>query len=236
MPILEVSELSVSYGSALILDRVSLDVEFSQCVAVLGPNGAGKTTLLRAISRMVPSRGSIRYDGKEITPVNPHRLPGMGVVHCPENRRLFPEFTVMENLEMGAFTRRDKGAIEEDLERCFRIFPALAKRKGQFAGTMSGGEQQMLAIARAMMGKPRLLLLDEPSIGLAQVVKEQIFQAVREIKALGVTLLLVEQDTTMALEIADRAYILEQGRIAAAGAPEELFRDTRIRDLYLGVG
>lgn len=235
MPLLEIDNLSVRYGGALILDGVSISVAERECVAVLGPNGAGKTTLLKAVSRMVPASGSIMFDGQDILAAAPHRLVAAGIVHCPEHRHLFPDFTVWENLAMGAFLRRDAAAIKEDLERCFTIFPRLRERQGQLARTMSGGEQQMVAIARALMSRPRLLLLDEPSIGLAQVVKEQIFRGVAEIKELGMTILLVEQDSNMALGVADRLYVLEHGRVAAHGTPAELTKDDHIRTIYLGV-
>ncbi|KYZ75815.1 ABC transporter ATP-binding protein [Anaerosporomusa subterranea] len=235
MPVLETRNLSVRYDSALILEDISLFVEEKECVAVLGPNGAGKTTLLRAISRVAPVSGSITYLGEEVSRYRAHELVKKGIVHCPEHRRLFPDFTVKENLAMGAFLRQDKAEVEADLERCYSIFPRLKERLNQMARTMSGGEQQMVAIARAIMARPRLLMLDEPSIGLAQIVKEQIFQGVAEIKQLGVTILLVEQDSNMALGIADRLYVLEHGRVAAEGTPAELSRDTHIRDLYLGI-
>jgi branched-chain amino acid transport system ATP-binding protein len=232
---LEINNMSVCYDSALILDAISLYVNEKECVAVLGPNGAGKTTLLKGISRTAPATGSVCFNGSDITEYPTHSLVKQGIVHCPEHRHLFPDFTVLENLEMGAFLRRDKAGIKEDLERCFAIFPRLKERLSQLARTMSGGEQQMVAIARAIMSKPRLLILDEPSIGLAQVVKEQIFQGVAQIKQQGVTILLVEQDSNMALSIADRLYVLEHGRIAAEGIPAKLAKDTHIRDLYLGV-
>lgn len=235
LPVLEISDLFVRYDSALILDGISLFVEEKECVAVLGPNGAGKTTLLKAISRTAPSTGSILYHGEEISRYPAHELVKKGIVHCPEHRRLFPDFTVQENLAMGAFLRTDKSEIETDFERCYTIFPRLKERLNQLARTMSGGEQQMVAIARAIMARPQLLMLDEPSIGLAQIVKEQIFQGVAEIKQLGVTILLVEQDSNMALGIADRLYVLEHGRVAAEGSPAELSRNTHIRDLYLGM-
>lgn len=235
MPLLEVTDMSVRYDSALILDNISLTVEEKECVAVLGPNGAGKTTLLRGISRTAPATGSIRFAGEDISGYAAHELVKKGIVHCPEHRHLFPDFTVLENLEMGAFLRKDKGGIQADLERCFTIFPRLKERLNQLARTMSGGEQQMVAIARAIMSAPKLLILDEPSIGLAQIVKEQIFQGVAEIKELGVTILLVEQDSNMALSIADRLYVLEHGRVAAEGTAAELSSNTHIRDLYLGV-
>lgn len=235
MPLLEIDNLAVRYDSALILDDVSLHVEERECVAVLGPNGAGKTTLLKGISRTAPAMGSVRFKGEDISRYPAHELVKKGIVHCPEHRHLFPDFTVMENLEMGAFLRKDKVHVKEDLERCFTIFPRLKERTHQLARTMSGGEQQMVAIARSIMSNPKLLILDEPSIGLAQIVKEQIFQGVAEIKQLGVTILLVEQDSNMALSLADRLYILEHGKIAAEGSPAELSQNTHIRDLYLGV-
>lgn len=235
MPLLEVANMSVRYDSALILDTISLTVEEKECVAVLGPNGAGKTTLLRGISRTAPATGTIRFAGEDMSGYAAHELVKKGIVHCPEHRHLFPDFTVLENLEMGAFLRTDKGGIKADLERCFTIFPRLKERLNQLARTMSGGEQQMVAIARTIMSAPKLLILDEPSIGLAQIVKEQIFQGVAEIKELGVTILLVEQDSNMALSIADRLYVLEHGRVAAEGTAAELSSNTHIRDLYLGV-
>ena len=235
LPILEVHNLQVCYDSALILDDVFLSVEEGECVAVLGPNGAGKTTLLKAISGTCKAQGSIVFGGENITGCASHLLVKKGMVHCPEHRHLFPDFTVKENLEMGAFLRKDKAEIEQDMERCFTIFPRLKERLKQPARTMSGGEQQMVAIARSIMSRPKLLLLDEPSIGLAQIVKEQIFEGVAEIKAQGVTILLVEQDSNMALNIADRLYILEHGRMAAEGRPDDLAKDSHIRDLYLGV-
>lgn len=233
--LLEVKDLSVCYDGALVLDGISLHVLEKECVAVLGPNGAGKTTLLRAISGTAPATGSVKFMDREIIGYKPHELVRIGIAHCPEHRHLFPDFTVMENLEMGAFLRTDRAGVQEDLERCFTIFPRLKERAKQVARTMSGGEQQMVAIARAIMSRPKLLLLDEPSIGLAQIVKEQIFQGVAEIRQAGVTILLVEQDSSMALGIADRLYILEHGRVAAEGTPAELSQDTYIRDLYLGV-
>ena len=175
------------------------------------------------------------YQGEEISRYPAHELVKKGIIHCPEHRRLFPDFTVQENLAMGAFLRKDKAEIALDFERCYTIFPRLKERLSQLARTMSGGEQQMVAIARAIMARPQLLMLDEPSIGLAQIVKEQIFQGVAEIKQLGVTILLVEQDSNMALGIADRLYVLEHGRVAAEGTPAELSRNTHIRDLYLGM-
>lgn len=232
---LVVENVSVRYDSALILDGISLAVEAGECVAVLGPNGAGKTTLMKAIACTAPATGSVSFNGEEILGRPAHALVKKGIVHCPEHRHLFPDFTVKENLEMGAFLRRDEAGIRDDLERCFAIFPRLRERSGQLARTMSGGEQQMVAIARSIMSRPRLLLMDEPSIGLAQIVKEQIFQGVDEIKRLGVTILLVEQDSTMALGIADRLYILEHGRVAAQGTPAELSKDDNIKNLYLGV-
>jgi len=235
LPILEISNMSVRYDSALILDNISLFVEEKECVAVLGPNGAGKTTLLKGISRTAPATGSIKFMDEELMSYQPHQLVKKGIVHCPEHRHLFPDFTVMENLEMGAFLRKDIKGIKDDLERCYVIFPRLKERLNQLARTMSGGEQQMVAIARSIMSKPKLLILDEPSIGLAQIVKEQIFQGVAEIKQMGVTILLVEQDSNMALNIADRIYVLEHGRVAAEGTAVELSQNTKIRDLYLGV-
>lgn len=236
MPLLEIKNLKVNYRGAQILHGIDMLVHEKECVAVLGPNGAGKTTLLRAISNLAPTTGQISFDDQDLTAFESYKIPPLGVIHCPENRRLFPEFTVEENLLMGAYLRKDKEGIQSDLEKCFDIFPILKKRLKQMAQTMSGGEQQMIAIARAIMGKPRLLMLDEPSIGLAQIVKEKVYEGISEIKKFGVTILVVEQDTVMAMEIADRIYIIEGGELVKSGTTEELKNDPHVRNAYLGVG
>lgn len=233
--LLEIKNLKVSYGGAQILHGINLEVRNKECVAVLGPNGAGKTTLLRAISGLAPTSGQIIFDGTDILGVEAYKIPEYGIVHCPENRKLFPEFSVLENLMMGAYLRKDKDGINRDMELCFKIFPVLKERLKQMAQTMSGGEQQMIAIARAIMGNPRLLMLDEPSIGLAQIVKEKIFDGIDEIKKMGKTILIVEQDSVMAMGVADRIYIIEGGNLTKSGTTEELKKDSYVRDAYLGV-
>jgi branched-chain amino acid transport system ATP-binding protein len=235
LPLLKIEGLKVRYGGAQILHGINLHVDQKECVAVLGPNGAGKTTLLRAISNLAPTEGEIQFDTKDITEVEPYKMAEIGIIHCPENRRLFPEFSVKENLLMGAYLRRDKDGIQQDMELCYKIFPVLKVRTKQMAQTMSGGEQQMIAIARAIMGKPRLLMLDEPSLGLAQVIKERIFEGIEEIKNMGVTLLIVEQDAVMAMGVADRIYILEGGNLTLTGNKEEIRRNPHVKAAYLGV-
>lgn len=235
LQLLEIKNLKVNYGGAQILHGVNMQINTGECVAILGPNGAGKTTLLRAISNLAPVEGDIRFMGENISHIDAHKIPGLGIVHCPENRRLFPEFTVQENLMMGAFLRKDKDGIKKDIELCYEIFPVLKERARQMAQTMSGGEQQMIAISRAIMGGPKLLMLDEPSIGLAQIVKEKIFDGIKKIKKMNVTILIVEQDSVMAMGVADRIYILEGGNITKEGTTEELMKDNHVRDAYLGV-
>jgi branched-chain amino acid transport system ATP-binding protein len=236
MALLEVEDLVVHYGKALALEGVSLAVEPGELVAVLGPNGAGKSTLLKAISRAVPmSRGHIRFAGQALDPLAAHQVVGAGICHCPEGRRLFPELTVLKNLELGAYLRNDKAEIAADLERVYALFPVLRERRRQQASTLSGGEQQMVAIGRALMGKPKLLLLDEPSVGIAHRLKVEIFHSIREIQRAGTAILLVEQDALSALAIAGRVYVLEHGRVAREGKSADLSRDDYIRQVYLGV-
>jgi len=233
--LLEVKDLVVHYGKALALDGVSLAVEPGELVAVLGPNGAGKTTLLKAISRAVPSRGEIAFNGKSLGAMPAYEVVAEGICHCPEGRRLFPELTVLKNLQLGAYLRRDKDGIAADLERVYALFPVLRQRSRQQASTLSGGEQQMVAIGRALMGRPTLLLLDEPSVGIAHRLKLQIFEAIRQIQQGGTAILLVEQDALSALSVATRVYVLEHGRIAREGTSDALAHDDYIRQVYLGV-
>jgi branched-chain amino acid transport system ATP-binding protein len=235
LPLLEIKDLKVRYSGAQILHGIELHVDEKECVAVLGPNGAGKTTLLRAISNLAPTEGEILFGTRDITDVEPYKMAGIGVIHCPENRRLFPEFSVKENLFMGAYLRSDKQAIQQDIELCYRIFPVLKERVRQMAQTMSGGEQQMIAIARAIMGRPRLLMLDEPSLGLAQLIKERIFEGIGEIKNMGVTILIVEQDAVMAMGVADRVYILEGGKLTLTGTTDEIWSNPHVKAAYLGM-
>jgi len=231
---LEVRDLHVYYGEIHALKGVSFSVAEGEIVTLLGNNGAGKTTTLRALSGLlVPRTGDVRLDQSSLVSIAPHDIVQKGVTHVPEGRRIFNRLTVTENLEMGAYTRSDRG-VGPDMEKVFSVFPRLKERRSQVAGTLSGGEQQMLAIGRALMAKPRLLLLDEPSMGLAPVLVEQIFETVLTINKQGVTILLVEQNAAMALSIAGRGYVLETGRIALEGAAAELADNAEVRRAYLG--
>jgi branched-chain amino acid transport system ATP-binding protein len=233
--LLELSRLTVHYGKALALENLDLEVREGELVAVLGSNGAGKTTLLKAISRALPSRGAMKFDGADIDDLPMHRVVARGICHCPEGRRLFPELTVLKNLQLGAYLRDDRAEIAADLERVYALFGVLRERARQQASTLSGGEQQMVAIGRALMGRPRLLLLDEPSVGIAHRLKMQIFDSIRAIQQSGTAVLLVEQDARSALGIADRVYVMEQGHIVRAGTSAEIAADDSVRQAYLGV-
>ena len=235
MSLLEVEDLVVYYGKALALEGVSLTVGRGELVAGLGPNGAGKTTLLKAISRALPGSGRLSFNGKSLAGLPPHRVVAEGICHCPEGRRLFPELTVIKNLMLGAYLRSDRAGIRNDLERVSSLFPVLRERRLQQASTLSGGEQQMVAIGRALMGRPSLLLLDEPSVGIAHRLKIQIFAAVRQIRDGGTAVLLVEQDAQSALRVASRVYVLEHGRMVREGSARELSEDDAIRQIYLGI-
>jgi branched-chain amino acid transport system ATP-binding protein len=231
--LLQVDDIEVRYGAIKALKGVSFDVREGEVVALLGANGAGKTTTQKTISGMLrPALGQIVFDGQRIDGIPAHRLISMGICHVPEGRRVFPRMTVHENLEMGAF--RFKRPDEAVFEHCLELFPRLRERIKQQAGTLSGGEQQMLAIGRALMGKPRLLLLDEPSMGLAPLIVKQIFDIVREINSGGVTVLIVEQNAAQALSLANRGYVLETGEIVLTGTGRELLADDRVRAAYLG--
>ena len=233
---LEVEDLHVAYGEIRALRGISLRVEEGEIVALLGNNGAGKTTTLKAISGLLPPRaGTIRLAGEPLVGIPPHAIAARGVAHVPEGRRMFTRLSVEDNLALGAYVRRD-GGIAQDLERVFALFPRLRERRDQLAGTLSGGEQQMLAIARGLMLRPRILLLDEPSMGLAPLLVEQIFDTIRDINREGTTVLVVEQNAAMALEVASRAYVLEQGAIALEGSAEALQADEAVRKAYLGEG
>ncbi|MDP9094714.1 MAG: ABC transporter ATP-binding protein [Actinomycetota bacterium] len=230
---LHVDNIEVRYGAIRALKGISLHVNEGEVVALLGANGAGKTTTQKTISGMLrPSLGSITYNGRRIDGIPAHELIRLGICHVPEGRHVFPRMTIRENLEMGAF--RFKKVDEDDIDRVFALFPRLKERIGQQGGTLSGGEQQMLAIGRALMGKPRLLLLDEPSMGLAPLIVAQIFDILREINSTGVTVLLVEQNAAQALRLADRGYVLETGEIVLDGTGSDLLADDRIRAAYLG--
>jgi branched-chain amino acid transport system ATP-binding protein len=233
--VLTVKDLFVNYGAIEALRGVSLEVPDRQVVALIGANGAGKTTTLRAISKMLrPLSGSVRFRGEEITKLPSHQIVARGMAHAPEGRGIFLNLTVRENLDLGAFLRTDAAGIAEDLEKAFALFPILKERLNQVAGTLSGGEQQMLAVGRALMSRPKLLLLDEPSLGLAPQVVERIFQVLRDVSQSGVALLLVEQNAHKALQIANRAYVLETGEVVMQGTGKELLASPEVRKAYLG--
>ena len=234
-PILEISDIHTYYGSIHALKGVSLQVRDGEIVTLLGANGAGKTTTLRSINGLNrPRQGSIRFQGRDITSTPPHEIVKRGIAQSPEGRRLFPRMTVVENLEMGAFQRNDRAEIKSDMEHVFTLFPRLQERRNQKAGTMSGGEQQMCAIGRALMARPKLLLLDEPSLGLAPIFVERIFDIIRQINEQGTSILLVEQNALMALDAADRGYVLETGRIVLADTAASLKTNEQVRKTYLG--
>ncbi|ALS28602.1 amino acid ABC transporter ATPase [Paenibacillus sp. 32O-W] len=233
--ILEIDGLQVSYGAVQAVKQLNLDIGAGEIVALIGTNGSGKTTTLRSISGLVANtRGRIRFAGADITKLAPHRIVGLGISQVPEGRGIFPDLTVLENLRLGAYIRRDKAEIEADIRRMYRLFPRLEERKKQAAGTMSGGEQQMLAIARALMARPKLLLLDEPSMGLAPLVVKEIYAAIRQINQDGVSVLLVEQNAKMALGAAHRGYVMETGRIVVQGTAAELKSNDVVKSVYLG--
>ena len=234
--LLELRELSVSYGKAVALENVTLQVDAGEFVAVLGPNGAGKSTLLKAISRAQPSTGVLNLRGESLQGLPAHAVVGKGICHCPEGRRLFPELTVLKNVMLGAYLRRDAAAVAADLEQVYGLFPILRDREQQVVSTLSGGQQQMVAIGRALMGKPALLLLDEPSVGIAHRLKIEIFDVIKRIQRSGTAILMAEQDAQSALRIADRVYVLEHGRVGPEGTAAELGADDYIRQAYLGVG
>jgi branched-chain amino acid transport system ATP-binding protein len=234
--LLELTDVAVHYGRIEALHGISLTVAEGEVVTLIGANGAGKTTTMRAVSGLRPvTRGSIQFDGADLTRVRSDLRVVRGISQAPEGRGIFPGMTVMENLEMGTYARKDRRNFPADLERVFGLFPRLAERRGQAAGTMSGGEQQMLTIGRALMARPRLLLLDEPSMGLAPKLIQQIFGIIREINSQGTTVLVVEQNAQQALSVADRAYVLETGSIVKSGTGRQLLGDPSIKDAYLGV-
>jgi branched-chain amino acid transport system ATP-binding protein len=233
--LLEVENIHSYYGHIQALRGVSLTVEEGEIVTLIGSNGAGKTTTLRSIHGMLhPREGRILFEGEEIQSLPAHDMIGRGIAQSPEGRKIFSRMTVLENLEMGAYHRNDNAAIRQDMDRVFELFPRLKERVKQEAGTMSGGEQQMLAIGRALMSRPKLVLLDEPSMGLAPVLVERIFQVIREINEQGTTILLVEQNANVALEIASRGYVLETGAVVNAAPSEKLRQDPKVREAYLG--
>ena len=232
---LDIQNLSAAYGKAMALENITLNVMPGELVAVLGPNGAGKSTLLKAISRSLASQGGLTFEGRSLHDVATESVVGLGICHCPEGRRLFPELTVEKNLQLGAYLRNDKQAVAEDMQRVFELFPILSERGSQIVSTLSGGQQQMVAIGRALMGAPKLLLLDEPSVGIAHRLKMEICAAIQQIRSRGVAILMAEQDAQSALHIADRVYVLEHGHVAQTGYAKDLAKDDRIRRIYLGL-
>jgi branched-chain amino acid transport system ATP-binding protein len=232
---LEISDLSVNYGGIKALQQVSLRVERGEIVTLIGANGAGKTTTLKTISRLLTAKtGRIIYQGQDITHLPPHEIVKRGIAHSPEGRRILARQTVLTNLQLGAYTRSDRLGVKSDIEEQLQLFPRLSERREQLAGTLSGGEQQMLAIARALMSRPKLLLLDEPSLGLAPQIVREIFSIIRKLNESGVTILLVEQNANLALETANRGYVLEAGRLTMAGEAGDLLKDERVKQAYLG--
>ncbi|MCI8893413.1 MAG: ABC transporter ATP-binding protein [Lachnospiraceae bacterium] len=235
MAMLEVKDLEVFYGVIQAIKGVSFQVNEGEVIALIGANGAGKTTILQTITGMIPAhKGSILFEGKEITKIAGHKIVPMGMAHVPEGRRVFSQLSVLDNLKLGAYTRKDKTEIQETLRMVYKRFPRLEERRNQIAGTLSGGEQQMLAMGRALMSKPRIVLMDEPSMGLSPILVSEIFDIIKEISAGGTTVLLVEQNARKALSIADRAYVLETGNIVLEGKAEELLNDESIKKAYLG--
>ncbi len=232
--LLQVQGLKVAYGGIEAVKGVDLEVRAGELVSLIGSNGAGKTTTMKAVTGTLPFDGEIRYLGESIRGKGAWDLVHKGLVMVPEGRGVFARMTILENLQMGAYTRKDKAGIKADIERMFGIFPRLRERKDQLAGTMSGGEQQMLAMARALMSQPKLLLLDEPSMGLSPIMVDKIFEVVRDVYALGVTILLVEQNASRALALADRGYVMDSGLITMSGPGQELLDDARVRAAYLG--
>ena len=234
MAMLEIKDLEVYYGVIQAIKGISFEVNQGEIIALIGANGAGKTTTLQTITGMIPSKaGTIIYDGKDITRTPGHKLVPMGIAHVPEGRRVFAELTVLQNLKLGAYTRSDKGEVEETLKMIYRRFPRLEERKNQMAGTLSGGEQQMLAMGRALMSHPKLIVMDEPSMGLSPIYVNEIFDIIQSINKDGTTVLLVEQNAKKALSIANRAYVLETGTIALSGDARELMNDDSVKKAYL---
>ncbi len=235
--ILEIKDLSVNYGVIAAVKQMNLHIQPGEIVALIGTNGSGKTSALRSISGLNKSiQGQIRFEGQEITKLEPHQIVERGISQVPEGRGVFPDLSVLENLKLGAYVRKDKPGVAADIQSMFELFPRLEERRKQLAGTMSGGEQQMLAIARALMARPKLLLLDEPSMGLAPLIVKEIFAAIRKVNEEGVSVLLVEQNATMALAAAHRGYVMETGSIVVEGEAAELRNNDVVKSVYLGIG
>ena len=235
MSMLKVTDLSVYYGVIQAIKGVSFEVNQGEVIALIGANGAGKTTILHTMTGLVEAKGgTVEFEGKNITNMPGHKIVTLGMAHVPEGRRVFSELSVFENLKLGAYAQKDKGAIAETLEMVYKRFPRLEERKNQIAGTLSGGEQQMLAMGRALMSKPKIILMDEPSMGLSPIFVNEIFNIIQEVSAGGTTVLLVEQNAKKALSIADRAYVLETGKIVLDGAAEDLLNDDSVKKAYLG--
>lgn len=235
MALLEIKDLEVNYGVIKAIKGVSFDVNEGEIIALIGANGAGKTTILHTITGLIQAKkGSIVFDGKELTKTPPHKIVSMGMAHVPEGRRIFQQLSVLENLKLSAYTRKDKSEIASTLKMVYERFPRLEERKNQVAGTLSGGEQQMLAMGRALMSKPRIILMDEPSMGLSPLLVSEIFDIIKVINESGTTVLLVEQNAKKALSIADRAYVLETGKITLSGDAKDLINDESVKKAYLG--
>lgn len=235
MALLEIKDLEVNYGVIKAIKGVSFDVNEGEIIALIGANGAGKTTILHTITGLIQAKkGSIVFDGKELTKTPPHKIVSMGMAHVPEGRRIFQQLSVLENLKLGAYTRKDKSEIASTFKMVYERFPRLEERKNQVAGTLSGGEQQMLAMGRALMSKPRIILMDEPSMGLSPLLVSEIFDIIKVINESGTTVLLVEQNAKKALSIADRAYVLETGNITLSGDAKDLINDESVKKAYLG--
>ena len=235
MAMLEVKDLEVYYGVIQAIKGISFHVDKGEIIALIGANGAGKTTTLHTVTGLIsPKTGHVLFEGKDITKIPAHKIVSMGMAHVPEGRRVFAELSVYENLKMGAYTRKDKNEIEESLKNVYKRFPRLEERKNQMAGTLSGGEQQMLAMGRALMSKPKIILMDEPSMGLSPIMVNEIFDIIRSVSESGTTVLLVEQNAKKALSIADRAYVLETGKIVLEGKAKDLLEDDSIKKAYLG--
>ena len=235
MAMLEIKDLEVFYGMIQAIKGISFEVNEGEVIALIGANGAGKTTILQTITGMIPAKhGSILFEGTDITKIPGHKIVPMGMAHVPEGRRVFSQLSVLDNLKLGAYTRKDKAEVAKTLEMVYKRFPRLEERKNQIAGTLSGGEQQMLAMGRALMSKPRIILMDEPSMGLSPIFVAEIFDIIREISESGTTVLLVEQNAKKALSIADRAYVLETGNIVLSGDAKVLMNDESVKKAYLG--